>query len=875
MTSYELIKSKLKVVYDKGDEAQCLCPAHDDHVASLGIKYDKISGQTLINCFRGCSYIDILKSIGLSAKDKYDKSIQGNYITNNKNDIEAIYRYKDEQGNVLFEKVRFFGKRFELRRIIDGAIVWGIKEGDYYETKPNSNEWRTKKREGAKKKYFPESRKVLYNLPDVIEGVKNGQTIFIVEGEKDADNLKRLGFIATTNFDGASQNTQKPKWKKEYNKYFKGANVIIIPDNDEPGKAHATHIAKSLKSIVASVKILELEGLEEKQDISDWLKQGHTKEELEYLINELQEYKEQAAATIEQTIASLPKGLFEHNNCYCRVNKDDEIIEITNFIIEPLELVEGEEIKELNCIIHTKDGKQFKKTFMIKDLMGGYQSFKKALNQLLIFKGKDKELEEIKEIILSKTFERKQGVNVTGFHKLNDEWIFVSNMKVINDKLEPINNVVMLQKALELDSYILDTEPIEKDELEALLPHLFNFNEIGIAATIIAFTSAIFLKEKLWACNIKFPHLLITGQAGAGKTQTVENIICPILNIGTNLEDASSITKFSMIKKVASSNFAPLIIDEYKPYKLSKFIVNEISNLLRNVYDRHDFARGNPDLSLQQWKLQAPIILIGEDGFDETAVLERLLYVNMSKQDSKSYEKSFKFLKQNKDLLRKFGRALLNISMKITESQLKEMFDRYESIIPNQIQADRIRTSLTIATIGIDLIEQLLIEYAIEKPQDYGIDFDIIIKSLYKTAFEELLEGNENSKSAVDKTIELMDKLAFPGLYKLLEGIHFKVINGNELALDIKSIYYYINKEKKDSDEEILSERQFTKNLKKESYYAGYRTVKFYEDGTKSKQIVKRCYILNIQELLKKVEINYLIDTNYFYKIENVIQIRA
>ena len=57
--------------------------------------------------------------------------------------------------------------------------------------------------------------------------------MFYPRGEKDVDNLVQLGLTATTNPMGAG------KWQESYSEILKGANVVILPDNDEPGRNHA------------------------------------------------------------------------------------------------------------------------------------------------------------------------------------------------------------------------------------------------------------------------------------------------------------------------------------------------------------------------------------------------------------------------------------------------------------------------------------------------------------------------------------------------------------------------------------------------------------------------------------------------------------
>lgn len=286
--NYDNILEKFNVKEHRGDTAKAVCPYHLDKEASLSINHNKDEGKTLIFCHAGCQTRDILDKVGLKMTDLYDRPLDKNNKNNSK--IEAVYHYKNESGEILFDKVRFKGKKFSQRRIIGKSTVWGLDAGIYYETYPGSDNWSKKKRDNAITRQFPSIDPVIYNLPNVINAVKSGQAVYFPEGEKDCQNLIKLGLVATCNFDGASKSSQKPKWRKAYNKYFTGADVILIPDNDDPGRAHMNNIAENLNGIAKSIKIIKLEGLPEKGDISDWLAMGKTKEELQDLIHNANEW---------------------------------------------------------------------------------------------------------------------------------------------------------------------------------------------------------------------------------------------------------------------------------------------------------------------------------------------------------------------------------------------------------------------------------------------------------------------------------------------------------------------------------------------------------------------------------------------------------
>ncbi|SDZ40055.1 putative DNA primase/helicase [Proteiniborus ethanoligenes] len=225
------------------------CPAHNDDRNSLSIgKGD--DGKVLLHCFAGCVYKAILSA--LDSKEIKAKAIPAMQDKVEKR-ISAVYSYVDERNELLFQVVRTEPKGFYQRRP-DGKGGWinGLKE----------------------------VRRVIYNLPHVLEAVKNQDQILIVEGEKDANRLCSLGFVATTTPMGASN------WKEEYSKFFKQANVAIIPDNDSPGRRYVQKVAESITKKGAKVKIINLPGLSEKEDVSDWLDKGNTKEQLIQLINE-------------------------------------------------------------------------------------------------------------------------------------------------------------------------------------------------------------------------------------------------------------------------------------------------------------------------------------------------------------------------------------------------------------------------------------------------------------------------------------------------------------------------------------------------------------------------------------------------------------
>lgn len=191
--------------------------------------------------------------------------------------------YVDEFGKMLFQVVR-------MENGLTGKD--GKPEKTYRQRRPDSSKpggwnWSTK-----------DVRQVPYRLPDVLAALSAGDTVFIVEGEKAADRLWSEGVAATTNARGAG------KWVDDLNGFFRGANVVSLPDNDpqatnkktgellfhEDGRPkfvgldHARAVSTALSRIANDVRLVELPDLPLKGDIVDWLDAGHSVKELFQLV---------------------------------------------------------------------------------------------------------------------------------------------------------------------------------------------------------------------------------------------------------------------------------------------------------------------------------------------------------------------------------------------------------------------------------------------------------------------------------------------------------------------------------------------------------------------------------------------------------------
>jgi putative DNA primase/helicase len=208
------------------------CPAHEDREPSLSLR--DADGKVLVHCHAGCEQGAVIAALVARDLWPHQESHRGRRIV-------TEYNYTDETGELLYQVVRTEPKGFFQRR-------------------PNGyGGWINRK----------SPRQILYRLCEVLEA----PIVFVCEGEKDVETLRGRGFVATTNAGGA-----KAPWLPDYTAALRGREVIIVPDNDEPGWVRGRTIARSLLGAAARIRVLDLP--KEAKDISDWFASGHSECEL-------------------------------------------------------------------------------------------------------------------------------------------------------------------------------------------------------------------------------------------------------------------------------------------------------------------------------------------------------------------------------------------------------------------------------------------------------------------------------------------------------------------------------------------------------------------------------------------------------------------
>lgn len=204
------------------------CPAHDDSVSSLMVNEGR-DGGVVLKCHAGCRTSDILRALGLSYKDVMGAPVR-----------VALYEYRDEHGELRYSVERWANPK--TFRCVPGLP--------------------------------PPAQRLLYQAAALAWARAHGEVVYLVEGEKDVHTLMGLGLIATCNVGGAGA------WLAHYGEQLRGVPVVLIADNDAPGRAHVRTVAAALRGVASTVDMrVPMTG----KDVTDLIEAGYSLDGLDEL----------------------------------------------------------------------------------------------------------------------------------------------------------------------------------------------------------------------------------------------------------------------------------------------------------------------------------------------------------------------------------------------------------------------------------------------------------------------------------------------------------------------------------------------------------------------------------------------------------------
>ena len=820
----------------KGNQA--LCPFHNEKNESFSIKDNRYKCFTS-SCNANGDIIDFIKHkeglttldatkrayniLGLecnlkpSKLDNLKEYIEKNHKHHYQNKdckFEDTYIYENEQNIPVLARIKFKdhttgNKQFSQANIVDAGEFYKL---DFKGDKPN----------------------LLYNLPSVIKAIKENKEVFIVEGEKDANTLNKLGFVATTTREVSSINNEilKPLF---------GGKIVVIGDNDETGIKHINNIRKLLKNNVMSFKVPifnELEQLGNKADITDivdfYYNKGLNRNDIKDII------KNKVYRTLdENNIYELQQDL---NGIYQTiVVKDKETgIEnkfknyITNFRILNCEILRNKDTLNQVINITVKSNLGIKDTIEAnaRELFLDVKTFNKILGIDYIFKGKNADLIQLHQWVLTyKVNKDIEEYTVTGIREINGKNVLITNNGIL-DSEGKWNTEIKARNTL----HDIDFEGItELSEIEAkkLAKNLFKVNTKQNIVNSLGLGIAQLYNSYARGSKIdNLPVLQDVGESSSGKSKMLE-ILRLLINNEKEAKTFGACSSF-VITKMFNETYLPIFIDEMKPSKVGEFKTNIWSEHIRAITEGYENEKGRKDQTTVTYKYNASLILSGEEQIVETAVTNRsnIVWYTKNSHTQEGAEAVAFLLKDNEGqmLLKRFSltlyRYVLTLGKEGFENQYKTLRKIGFNIDDERIKNTAIYTLLGFATLKsvfnhlkVDITEYISEREAIE----------LITNNLNENVLDKEVAGG---KAEYETILELIDSLG------IVEQCDYKYTRDKQyIQIDITGIWDRLTKYIKDYNVSInlLSKETFTKMLTKSKYIAGENHKDYYMPVTLKK----------------------------------------
>lgn len=385
--------------------------------------------------------------------------------------------------------------------------------------------------------------------------------------------------------------------------------------------------------------------------------------------------------------------------------------------------VTGKYIQEMNCwaTVHRRMTQYDIREVVVEPRdFSSIQNFKVFMKNISISSGwvdmqsrKDLLLliEKRIQYVFNEIGQRTKAVTTLGVHEhigerlIDRRFVWVGAAATINENDVEDTSLKPMSRYIETD----DTALTESDRLtenkvsKTYSKNIFKVNNLGVIGLILGTAAGLFLKERLYQEHrVKYPNLSIIGLSGSGKSATIEEIVLPMLGMeSSNINAASMVKEFALIRQASSHNTLPVIIGEYKPDDIPRNKLDIISNLYNNAYDRASIARGNKNMGVDRYPINSSLIVLGEWMEVDQSKRDRSILVQTDHKDMD--QKSFMEITRLKHISTRIGKTMLCKALGIREDKLRDMFYYNKRHIKELMLAQRPEDNILCCLLGLDL----------------------------------------------------------------------------------------------------------------------------------------------------------------------------
>jgi 5S rRNA maturation endonuclease (ribonuclease M5) len=258
LTFNEILSHFANVTSKPNGQHMANCPScRGDSKQHLYIKHDEHTGRVMLDCKHGCQYWEVAQAANLQESDLFTE--------HNRNYNRGTYTPRQKSAPIPKEKTPespIIGWKNYNYTDMNGAKLYQ-KGVAYRENGDKFAAWKRYGENGEFLKGLDGAKPPLFQQHNL-----RHDKVYIVEGEKDVQTMQKLGLPAVCSPHGSN-------WSDGYAPQFAGKEVVVITDNDTPGKNYGRDIENSLEGVAKGVTVIPAEtlmqGLKQGGDITDVL----------------------------------------------------------------------------------------------------------------------------------------------------------------------------------------------------------------------------------------------------------------------------------------------------------------------------------------------------------------------------------------------------------------------------------------------------------------------------------------------------------------------------------------------------------------------------------------------------------------------------
>jgi len=526
----------------------------------------------------------------------------------------------------------------------------------------------------------------------------------------------------------------------------------------------------------------------------------------------------------------------KNNNYYKTMVHGNDIRQaiVTSFKIVPKELLVLDNSDCLKCDIVSSQGITYKNVLIENTDWHSKQKFLKALgHQDCVFLGSDNDLQALCQFTQTNITLRKTGTKVIG---LNDDIWVIEGANITKEKISKELSIVPFDKGSDAFyhriKYLTLPEPEYKSMIGEFYEHILNINERNKVLAYLGWVFVAPMKQKIQAITGSFPLLFNHGGQGSGKTSQAE-LFARLSGYQDPKPNSVTMKSFPLLKMLSSTNAIPQWYDEFKVSDMKDGDVENILRFMRKAYSGEQESKGRADQTIENYKISAPMVVMGEWNINQPAIMERVVLVRSKDviKNDKSMQHAFSIIQALP--LEAFMPEYIRFCLGQDIADILETSKNFVTTHFREITvAPRIMNNMAVMITGLELFRGFAHPNKLTAPDiDYGLLLD-----------DQLMEitGAKNGKvkSAVDQLIEELAIMA--GKNELMESQDYKIVKSQTgrkiLAIKFREVFrtFKVYAKKTNYEGDLLDEMSYSKLFDDCDYvFAKDYMAKFFNKSTR------------------------------------------